>query len=183
VPRNSSKARCAVPGCKSWAMRGHTHCRTHRDRELGPRHGGGQPGNLNALRHARSSGGLPEPELDRLVAAAIDNQGQDLALQVGLAIQAIQSRTGDPFCVLLALDRVSEQSGDPESFEGLDRLIDRVATQVLHRELSEALAPIPQPRREPIQDNIERLAARDGPRKTLITFRQIKRQREKKTEQ
>ena len=28
---------CQVPGCRNWAMRGHTHCRPHRDPELGPR--------------------------------------------------------------------------------------------------------------------------------------------------
>ena len=169
VPRNPSKARCAVPGCRAWAMRGHTHCRTHRDRELGPRHGGGQRGNLNALSHAGYSDGLPEPDLDRLAAAA-DAGGEDLAFQLGLAVRAIQGRTNDPFLTLLALDRV------------LDGLVDRVAAQLLHRELSEALAPIPPQERESIQANIERLAARDGPRQALITFRRLRKAHQKKTD-
>jgi hypothetical protein len=31
MPRNPHKTRCQVPGRRNWAMRGHTHCRSHRD--------------------------------------------------------------------------------------------------------------------------------------------------------
>jgi hypothetical protein len=182
VPRNPSKARCAVPGCKSWSMRDHPHCRSHRDHELGPRRAGAPDGNLNALsersgdpesaegRHAGYSDGLPEPDLARLAAVAVGSKAEeDLPLQFGLALRTIQRRTKDPFLALLALDRV------------LDGLIDRVATQLLHRELSEALAPIPPLEREGLQNNIERLAARDSPRRALIVLRRLRGEREKKT--
>ena len=49
MPRNPSKRRCQVPGCRNWAMRANTRCRPHRDRELGPRGAGAPAGNLNAL--------------------------------------------------------------------------------------------------------------------------------------
>jgi hypothetical protein len=36
MPRNSQRTRCQVPGCRNWAMRGHSHCHPHHDSELGP---------------------------------------------------------------------------------------------------------------------------------------------------
>jgi hypothetical protein len=50
MPRNPSKARCTVPGCRNWSMRDHTRCRPHRNLELGPQRAGPPPGNLYALR-------------------------------------------------------------------------------------------------------------------------------------
>ena len=55
-----------------------------------------------------------------------------------------------------------------------------VADRLLRQELSEALAPIPSQVREHIQGDIERLAARHGPKTALITFRRIRREREEK---
>jgi hypothetical protein len=149
-------------------MRGRTRCRTHLDKELGPRRGGAPHGNLNALRHAGYSAGLPEPDMECLVAAATAAGAEDLAFQFGLAIRDILGRTGDPFRTLLTLDRV------------LDGLIDCVATQLFQQELDEALAPIPPLEREGIQRNIDRLAARDGPRKALIVLRRCRRDWKKK---
>jgi hypothetical protein len=174
-------------------MRGHTHCRTHRrsvaeilslpkgDRELGPRGGGAPPRNLNALSHAGYSNGLPEPDLVRLAAAAIDSgDPESFEGLFGSAILTLWDRrsaaeilslpkgTGDPFRALLALECV------------LDWLIDRVATDLFHQELTEVLAPIPPQEREGIQSNIERLAARDGHRKALVGLRRRRRDLEKK---
>jgi hypothetical protein len=32
MPRNPRRTRCQVPGCRNWAMRGHSHWRPLRDR-------------------------------------------------------------------------------------------------------------------------------------------------------
>jgi hypothetical protein len=71
MPRNPNKTHCQAPGCKAVlrtaAIRGHTHCRSHRDAELGPRGAGAPPGNLNALKTGQDahplsrSGSAPLP--------------------------------------------------------------------------------------------------------------------------
>jgi hypothetical protein len=55
MPRNPNKGRCQIPRCKAWAMRDHTHCRSHRDLELGPRGAGAPKGNFNALKTAANA--------------------------------------------------------------------------------------------------------------------------------
>ena len=59
MPRNPHKTRCQTPNCRSWAMRGRTHCRTHSDRELGPRNAGAPQSNLNALKDGQHAHPLP----------------------------------------------------------------------------------------------------------------------------
>ena len=83
MPRNPSKTPCAVPGCRNWSMRDHTHCRAHHisssvgarpDAELGPRSVGAPCGNLNALKHGRYSNPLSEADLERLVVVAMQSK-------------------------------------------------------------------------------------------------------------
>jgi hypothetical protein len=126
MPRNPDKTRCAIPGCRNWAMRDRARCRAHRDAELGPRGAGAPPGNLNALRHGVYARPLPAPDFERLVAEVIE-QPDDLPLRIALAIRAIQARTGDLFLTLIALRTL------------LSHLTNRVAGHLFSAELQAAL--------------------------------------------
>ena len=101
MPRNPNKTRCQVPGCRNWAMRGHTRCRAHRDAELGPRPVGAPRGNLNALKTGNHTHPLPEPELSHL-ARQLAGEPDLLPYHLGLTAQSIHSRTRDPHQTLLA---------------------------------------------------------------------------------
>jgi len=165
MPRNPDKVRCAVPGCRNWAMRGHARCRAHRDAELGPRGAGAPPGNLNALQHGAYARPLPAPDFERLVAAVIE-QPDDLPLHIGLAVRSIQARTGDLFLSLVALRTL------------LSHLADRVADRLFSAELQAALRSLPLPARDCVQATIEQYAARRCPEERLLLLRKIKKQRE-----
>ena len=102
MPRNPNKRPCQVPSCRSWAMRGHTRCRAHRDAELGPRHGGAPRHNLNALRTGRDAHPLPPGERTHLVGQLISDPEQ-LPLHLQPVIASMHARTGDPFKTLVAL--------------------------------------------------------------------------------
>jgi hypothetical protein len=82
-------------------MRGHTRCRSHRDRELGPRGGGAPAGNLNALKTGDHTHPLPLLGLQRLV-RQIARQPDQLPDHLHLVARSIHSRTGDPHKTLIA---------------------------------------------------------------------------------
>jgi hypothetical protein len=102
MPRNPHKTRCQMPGCRNWAMRGHTHCRSHRDSDLGPRGAGAPPGNLNALRTGRHTHPLTPDELGQLVHAIL-HAPEKLPHHLDLTIHSIHRRVQDPVKTLLAL--------------------------------------------------------------------------------
>jgi hypothetical protein len=102
MPRNRDKLCCQVPGCGSWAMRGHTLCRSHRDVELGPRGGGAPQDNLNALTTGQHAHPLSGPVHDRL-AQLILHQPDQLPQHIALATQIIHDHTGDPYKTIVAL--------------------------------------------------------------------------------
>jgi hypothetical protein len=102
MPRNRDKAPCQIPGCRNWAMRGHAHCRSHRDRELGPRGGGAPPGNLNALKTGDHTHPLPLSEL-RPLADQLVRQPDQLPDLLDPIVRSIHSRIRDPQKALVAL--------------------------------------------------------------------------------
>jgi hypothetical protein len=102
MPRNHDKIRCSVPGCRAWAMRGHTRCRAHRDREMGPRGAGAPPRNLNALKTGQNAHPLSQVDL-RALARHIARRPDQLPYHVGLAAHSLQARAADPYRALLAL--------------------------------------------------------------------------------
>ncbi|UCC63907.1 MAG: hypothetical protein JSV36_02270 [Anaerolineae bacterium] len=166
MPRNPNATRCTVPGCKAWAMRGHSRCRAHRDAELGPRGAGAPPANLNALRHGAHSHPLSSADLGALARHIVD-EPDDLAYWVGLALYDIQVRLDgrrggarDPWLPLLALRRL------------LPQLIARVAALLLDRELDDFFAPLPPRARLAFRAAVER-AAPDDPERQLLILRQI----------
>ena len=166
MPRNPDKIRCTFPGCRSWAMHGRARCRSHLDAALGPRGGGAQPANLNALRHRRDSHPLPRPRLERLL-TAVHDRPDDLPYQFGLVVHALQSRTGDPYLTLLALRAV------------LVQLINCAAAHVLTTELAAALAPLPPDVRSDLCARLAHLTAAQRPEDVLVLLRRGKAQRER----
>jgi hypothetical protein len=83
-------------------MRGHAHCRSHRDRELGPRGGGAPPGNLNALKTGDHTHPLPLSEL-RPLAFQLARQPDQLPDLLDPIVRSIHSRIRDPYRALVAL--------------------------------------------------------------------------------
>lgn len=164
MPRNPDKTRCTVPGCGNWAMLGHTRCRAHNCAELGPQGAGAPLDNLNALSGGAHAHPLPPHEFERLVAAVID-QPEDLAFQVGLAVHDIQARTNNSFLTLIALRAL------------LSRLVDQTAQHLFTRELEGLFHLLPQPARDQLQIAIERIAARQSPEQRLRMLRKIKKHR------
>lgn len=160
MPRNPDKTRCTIPGCRNWAMRNHDHCRAHRD-ELGPSGAGPPPGNLNALKLGAHAHPLPTPELERLAEIAI-GQPQDLPLQLGLVLQAIQSRTNDTFLALVALRAL------------LIHLTNHVAVRLFSAELHDLLAPLPLATDHLFRSLVEQQTAHDSPPERLLNLRKMR---------
>lgn len=104
MPRNPRKTRCQIPGCRSWAMRGHSLCRSHRDAELDPRGGGAPPHNLNALKTGAHAHPLPPLDLDQL-AKNLVRDPDHLPDHLAAALQSIHDRTHDPYKTLVALHK------------------------------------------------------------------------------
>ena len=102
MPRNPNKSRCQVPGCRNWAMRGQAHCRSHRDRELGPRGGGAPPGNLNALKTGEHAHPLSPTDLTQL-AEQIVREPDSLPAILGSIVRSIHDRAPDPYSGLAGL--------------------------------------------------------------------------------
>ena len=163
MPRNPDKTHCQVPGCRAWAMRGHTRCRAHRDAELGPRGAGAPRGNLNALKHGRHSHPLPPPDIARL-ACHITEQPDDLPLQIGLAVQSLQARAGDPLMTLIALRRL------------LSQLTPMVATRLFTSELQPFLQNLPPSLRGKVQAVIDKSVPQDSPEKKVLLLRNLRKQ-------
>jgi hypothetical protein len=163
MPRNPDKTHCQVPGCRSWAMRGHTRCRAHRDAELGPRGAGAPHGNLNALKHGRHAHPLPPPDLEHLARHLVE-QPADLPFQIGLAVQSLQARTADPLMALVALRRL------------LSQLIPIVATRLFAAELQALLRDLPPAWHARLRALIHQSVPRDSPEGKLLLLRNLKKQ-------
>jgi len=163
MPRNPNKTHCTYPGCPNWAMHGHTLCRAHRDAELGPRGAGAPQGNLNALKHGRHAHPLPPPDLENLALCTVE-QPEQFPLQLGLAAQSIQARTGDPFGLLVALHRL------------LSQLIPLVAARLFESELHALSHQIPPPAYTRIQTLIHHTIPHDRPARKLLLLRTLKKQ-------
>jgi hypothetical protein len=161
MPRNPHKTPCQTPGCRSWAMRGYTHCRTHRDPELGPRGGGAPLANLNALKTGDHTHPLPAPDLQHLARQLVQQPGQ-LPYHLGLAAQSIHSRTqADPFRTLLAL-RAS-----------LSDLIPQVAIGLFTTEMDALLRRLPPSQRGPVLHTVRQQVGRQAPQAALFTLRSL----------
>jgi hypothetical protein len=115
-------------------MRGHTLCRSHRDRELGPRGGGAPPGNLNALKTGDHAHPLPPTELAELAAQIVRDPDTLPAILDGV-VRSVHIRAPDPYSGLAAL-RVA--------ITGLRRW---VAAHLLTTELEAWLLQLPPPER------------------------------------
>ena len=74
--------RCEHPGCKAWAMRGHTLCRPHRVPELGPM-GGAPKGNRNAFKHGFYSRAFTQQELQEM-SQIMQDEGLSLTHEIAI---------------------------------------------------------------------------------------------------
>ena len=161
MPRNANKRRCQVPGCRSWAMRNHTHCRPHRDLELGPRGAGAPPGNLNAVRTGQHAHPISPDQRDRLVQAIL-SMPEQLPQYLAEAIEDIHQRCPDPVKALAAL-----QAMIPELLIG-------VADGLYVAELRHLLQQQPVDRRRSALLAIELHARRLGPVHRLDLVRKLR---------
>lgn len=139
MPRNPKKTRCQVSYCRAWAMRGHTHCRSHRDGELGLRNAGAPPRNLNAVKHAGYSSVLPAAQR-LLLAEQIIRRPDDLISHLGPVIHSLQRRTGDPIKNVAALSNL------------LAHLVSCMLSLQLEIEIEEFLRSLPAEKQKPLVD-------------------------------
>jgi hypothetical protein len=160
MPRNPNKTHCQAPGCHNWAMRAHTHCRSHRDAELGPRGAGAPPGNLNALKTGQDAHPLSRSGL-RTLAQQIASDPQQLPSHLQPAIGSIHARTRDPVKTLLALQAMFTD------------LLPLVAQNLFTAELETLLHQVPPQRRSSLQTIVWKQAVRLGPEAKLRFLRAI----------
>ena len=160
MPRNRNKTPCQVPGCRSWAMRGHTHCRSHRDRELGPRGGGAPLGNLNALKVGDYAHPLPASDL-RAIADLLVRQPDQLPDHLDRIARSIQDRTRDPYRILVAFRTV------------LSDLIPYVATGLFINELHALLQRLPPLQRGPVVRAVNTQLRHLDPADALFSLRDL----------
>ena len=144
-------------------MRGHSHCRAHRDQELGPRGAGAPQGNLNALKTGGHAHPLPRPDLHHL-ARQVVHESHQLPYHLGLTAQSIHTRTRDPFETLLALSAA------------LSELLPLVADELFAGELDALLQQLPAPQRTRVQVVVWKQALRLGPEQKLLFLRRLIRQ-------
>ena len=76
MPRNPSKKKCQIPGCRNWAMRGHNHCRPHLDQFLGPRGAGAPENNVNAVKTAKNAAPFSAPQINQIALQITQNPDQ-----------------------------------------------------------------------------------------------------------
>jgi hypothetical protein len=162
MSRNPHKTRCQVPGCRNWAMRGHTHCRPHLDAVLGPRGAGAPPGNLNALRTGHHAQPLSPDELDQLVQAILRAPHQ-LPHHLDRTIQSIHRRCQEPVKTLLALQAL------------LPAILSRVADDLFIVELHAFRQQLPPARQSQFEIEIWRHALQLSPVRKLELIRKLQR--------
>ena len=168
MPRNRTKTRCQVPKCRSWAMRGHTHCRAHRDDELGPRGAGAPPRNLNALKTGDHLQPLPLPELLDL-AYQIVLQPDETPYHLGRAAQSYHQRTRNPVKTILAVRGL------------LTKLAPAVGEQLFAIELEALLRQLAPSRRHRVQATLWKQSLHLGPTEKLVLLRTVARKMEEKS--
>jgi hypothetical protein len=141
-------------------MRGHTRCRSHRDRELGRRGGGAPPGNLNALKSGRHAHPVSLPALE-LLAGQIVDQPDLLPDHIAAIVRSIQDRTRDPHKTLLAFRAA------------LPDLTSLVAKDLFVVEANALLRQAPPSRRDSLLRVIKRNARGQEPGAALRTLRTL----------
>lgn len=160
MPRNPNKGRCQIPRCKAWAMRDHTHCRPHRDLELGPRGAGAPKGNLNALKTAANAHFLPEPELKQL-GYEIAQDADFLKKYLIQLLEEVDRCADTPIKTLLLYTRLLQQ------------LTPVVSNNLFMVELKDYLQRLPPSRRSAFQTTIWKHAILRDPMSRLDFLRGV----------
>jgi hypothetical protein len=170
MPRNPNKTRCQMPGCRNWAMRGHTHCRPHLvpsselelGTTLGPRGAGAPPGNLNALRTGQHAQPISPDDLDQIVHDIVRAPDR-LPHHLDLTIQSIHRRCQDPVKTLLALQAL------------VPTLLSRVADDLFITELHVLRQQLPPTQQSRFEISVWRHALRLEPVHKLELIRRLQR--------
>ena len=160
MPRNPHKRRCEMPGCRAWAMRGHVHCRQHRDGALGPRGAGAPRGNLNGLRTGRDAHPFSPGELQALARAHIEAPHL-LEEHLAPALASILARAPGTYRSLAALRAA------------LRDLMGHVAGELFAVELEALLAGLPPDRRAGIEAVVWKEALPLPPEDRLFFLRAV----------
>jgi hypothetical protein len=146
-------------------MRGGTHCRPHRDPELGPRGAGAPAGNLNALRTGDHAHPLSPADLDQLVHDILRAPDQ-LPRLLDHTIRDIHRRCQDPARTLLALQAL------------LSTLASRVADDLFVAELHAYARQLPPARRSHFELTIWPAALQLIPARKLDLIRSLRNRRQ-----
>jgi len=139
-------------------MRGHTRCRSHRDRELGPRGGGAPPGNLNALKTGHQAHPTSVSDLRGVANRVVLQPDQLPDCLHGLA-GSIHSRTRDPYKALVAFQAL------------LSDLIPLVATDLFVAEMRTLLGRLPPAQRSLVVSTFRQQVGRLSPAAALLSLR------------
>jgi hypothetical protein len=160
MPRNRDKAPCDVAGCRNWAMRGHTRCRSHRDPELGPRGGGAPSHNLNALRTGEHAHPVSPADLHHLVTRIVRHPDR-LPDHLALAIRSLHRRTADPYKALVALRAL------------LSDLLPLVAAGLFEAGVEDRLRCLPPSQRRSFTQTIKEQIRTQSPEAVLLSLRTL----------
>jgi hypothetical protein len=161
MPRNPDKRHCQTPKCHNWAMRDHSHCRVHRNRELGRGRAGAPIANLNALKTGDNAQPLSQDQLrDLAIRLAHDPYGFDRHL-LPAVIDIHQRADHHPLKTILLLRRL------------LDQLYDPVASAIFNLLLEGYLNKLPEALRPEMQTQIWKQAIPFSPLHRIILLQKI----------
>jgi hypothetical protein len=160
MPRNPNKRHCQMPGCRAWAMRDHVHCRSHRDRELGPRNAGAPYGNLNAAKHGRYSKRQSADKLRRM-AHEIAYDPDNLPMYINNTIQEIHAQSPCPTITLLFLRKL------------ITPLVHTLAEALFTAELGAFLEELAPHNRPAVKSHLWKSSIKLPPVERLMMLRQV----------
>jgi hypothetical protein len=161
MPRNPNKRHCQTPRCHNWAMRYHSHCRVHRNPELGSGPTGAPQANFNAVKTADYAQPLTQDQLrDLAVRLAHDPHGFDRQL-LPVIIDIHQRADHHALKTILLLRQL------------LDQLFDPVATAIFNLMLEDYLDKLPEAERPDFQAYIWKHAVRFTPLNRIVLLQKI----------
>jgi hypothetical protein len=151
MPRNPDKRHCQTPTCHNWAMRYQSHCRVHRNPELGS----------GPVKTADYSQPLTQDQLrDLAVRLGHDPYGFDRQL-LPVIIDIHQRADHHPLKTIILLRQL------------LDQLFDPVATAIFNLMLENYLDKLPEAERPDFQAYIWKHAVRFTPLNRIVLLQKI----------
>jgi hypothetical protein len=149
-----------MPGCRAWAMRDHVHCRSHRDRELGPRNAGAPYGNLNAAKHGRYTKRQSADKLRRM-AHEIAQDPEHLPRYINKTVRELHALSPCPTITLLFLRKM------------LAPLVQVLAEALFTAELDAFLEELAPHNRPSVKSHLWKSSIKLPPVERLMMLRQV----------